>query len=72
MPNFAVYDRNLGQLRRARQRLELEERRNALRRNLADQRDPELRSQMIDEVADLQRRIDEIDAEIDRLVAEDS
>jgi hypothetical protein len=67
VPNFVAYDRSLDQLRRARQRLELEERRNALRRNLAEQRDPELISQMVDEVADLQRRINEIDTEIDRL-----
>jgi transcriptional regulator with XRE-family HTH domain len=71
-PNVTAYNRSLRQLRRARQRLELEERRNTLRRNLAKQRDPELVSQMVDEVADLQRRIDEIDAEVDRLVAENS
>ena len=70
--NFVAYDANLHPLRRARHRLELEKRRNALRRNLTEQRDPQLRSQMIDEIADLQRRIDEIGHEIGRLVAETS
>src|SRR5262249_55004487 len=69
-PNIAAYDRRHRELRPARQRLEFEERRNALRRNLAKQSDPEVISQMVDEVADLQRRIDEIEAESDRLVAE--
>lgn len=71
-PNIGAYDRSLRQLRRARERLELEERRNTLRRNLAQQREPELVSHMVDEVADLQRRIDEIDTEMDRLVVENN
>ncbi len=63
-----AYERNLEPLRLARERLELEERRNTLWRNLrlieVTQPNSE-RAQLIDAIADLERRIQKIDAETD-------
>ena len=64
-----AYERNLLRLRSAREQLELEERRNALWRKLrfyeATQGDPGERAQLIDAIADLEQRIQKIEAEND-------
>jgi transcriptional regulator with XRE-family HTH domain len=64
--DFAAWGRNLGPLRRAREGLELEERKNALRRSQEGHSDPRIVSRTVDEIADLQRRINEIKADIQR------
>jgi hypothetical protein len=61
-----AWGRNLGPLRRAREALELEERKNALRRSREGHSDPKIVSQLVDDIADLQRRIDDIKANMQR------
>jgi hypothetical protein len=65
------YQENVRPLRRARQIWELEKRKMALREDLAVQRyrrkhsgevSDEVISQLVDDIADLQRRIDELGA----------
>jgi transcriptional regulator with XRE-family HTH domain len=61
-----TWGRHLGPLRRAREALELEERKSALRRSQEGHRDPKTASQLVDALADLQRRYNDKKVEIAR------